>query len=135
MYTCIRIIDQDVLSTIYEYEEQQLYKFKNEFDDLCMNISKLLGCKYIVCIHRWTDITNYSGDKPLDGYTATLQIDFKDDNDNLIEIDESICTFFENITFISFQYIKQKYMVFQNEELLEVRNSIKQFARSLENLY
>ena len=133
MYTYFNAIDERVLSVIYEYEEQQLLRFKSEFDSLCLSISKLHGWNYSVCIHRWTDTADKWVYRPIDGYTATLQIDFTDNNGNVIELDESVCSFFENITFIAFDSIKQKYRVFQNEELVDIRIAIKQFIYSLEN--
>lgn len=122
-----------MLAVVYEYEEQQLLRFKSEFDSLCLSISKLHGWNCVICIHRWTDIADKCVDKPLDGYTATLQIDFIDNNGNVVELDEKICSFFENITFIAFDPIKQKYRVFQNEELANIRTAMKQFICSFEN--
>ena len=133
MYSYFKVIDEHVLADIYEYEEQQLLRFQSEFDSVCLNISKLQGWNYVVSIQRWTDIADKCTGKPLDGYTATLQIDFIDNNGNVVELDEKICSFFENITFIAFDPIKRKYRVFQNEELANIRTEIKQFICSFEN--
>ncbi len=133
MYSYFKVIDEHVLAVVYEYEEQQLLRFKSEFDSLCLSISKLHGWNCVISIHRWTDIADKCVDKPLDGYTATLQIDFIDNNGNVVELDENICSFFENITFIAFDPIKQKYRVFQNEELANIRTAMKQFICSFEN--
>ena len=122
-----------MLAAVYEYEEQQLLRFKSEFDSLCLSISKLHGWNCVINIHRWTDIADKYVDKLFDGYTATLQIDFIDNNGNVVELDEYICSFFENITFITFDPIKQKYRVFQNEELANIRTAMKQFICSFEN--
>lgn len=129
MYSYFTVIDEHVLAAVYEYEEQQLLRFKSEFDSLCLSISKLHGWNCVINIHRWTDIADKCVDKLFDGYTATLQIDFIDNNGNVVELDENVCSFFENITFIAFDPIKQKYRVFQNEQLANIRTAIKQFIR------
>ena len=61
-----------------------------------------------------------------------LQVDFADSNGNLIEIDETICSFFENITFISFIPLLRKYRVFQNEILRDIRKEIEHFVQILD---
>lgn len=127
MYTTYREIDEYVLADIQKYEELQLSKFKSEFDSLCLSISKLHDWNYTACVHRWIDTADKRGDYPLDGYTATLQIDFTDNIGNMVEIDESVCSFFENITYITFSSIHQRYRVFQNEQLETIRTEIKQF--------
>lgn len=132
MDTYYKTIDEHVLVDIHKYEEQQLAKFKSEFDSLCLNISKLHGWNYTACIQRWTDTTTKWGNHPFDGYRAMLQIDFTDNTGNLIEIDESFCSFFEYITCITFYPFRRKYNVFQNEELESIRTEIKQFVCSLE---
>lgn len=128
-------IDEDLLTDIQKYEEQQLSKFKSEFDSLCLSISKLYNWNYTVCVNRWMDTTAKWRNKKLAGYTAILQIDFTDTNGNLIEIDESICSFFENITFISYNPIRRKYRVFQNEKLEDIREEIRRFSRNLEKFH
>jgi hypothetical protein len=133
MYSYFKTIDEHVLAVVYEYEEKQLLKFKSEFDSLCLSISKLHGWNYVISIHRWTDIADKCVNKPFDGYTATLQIDFIDNIGNVVEFDENICSFFENITFITFVPIRRKYRVFQNEELASIRTEMNQFIRSFEN--
>jgi len=127
MYTNYQEIDKYVFADIQRYEENQLSKFKSEFDNLFLSISKLYNWNYTVCVHRWIDTADKWRNKQLDGYTATLQIDFTDTNGSLIEIDEYICSFFENITFISFNPICQKYRVFQNEVLGDIRKEIERF--------
>lgn len=120
-------IDEHALACIHEYEDQLLSKFKIEFDCLCSRLSKLYGWNYTICIHRWIDTTSKLRNKQFDGYTATLQIDFTDINGNLIEIDENICSFFENVTFISFNPIRQKYKIFRNEKLEDIRKELRGF--------
>ena len=133
MYHHYDKINEEVITSIEKYEEQQLSKLKNEINCLCLSISKLYGWNYIVGIHRWIDTADKLKNKPLDGYTATLQIDFTDTDGNIIEIDENVCSFFENITFISFNPIYQKYRVFQNEKFEDIRTEIKRFVHNLEN--
>ena len=133
MYHYYYEIDESVLADIQEYEDQQLSKFKNEFDCLCLSISSLYSWNYTVSVCRWIDTTDKWHSKQFDGYTATLQADFTDSNGNLIEVDENICSFFENITFISFNPILQKYKVFQNEMLVDIRKEIERFVQSLDN--
>ena len=134
MYRYYYKIDESVLADIQEYENQQLSKFQSEFDYLCVSISILYGWNYGVSIRRWIDTTVKWHSKQFDGYTATIQADFTDSNGNLIEIDENICSFFENITFISFNPILQKYRVFQNEELGDIRKEIKYLVRILDSI-
>jgi len=133
MYKNYYKIDEHVLEGIHKYEDQQLSKFKSEFDDLCLSISRLYNWNYTVCVHRWIDTADKYRNKQFDGYTATLQIEFTDTNGSLIEIDEHICSFFENITFISFNPFLQKYRVFQNEALGDIRKDIERFVQNLDN--
>ena len=133
MYHYYYEIDESVLADIQEYEDQQLSKFKNEFDCICLSISSLYSWNYTVSVCRWIDTAVKWHSKQFDGYTATLQADFTDSNGNLIEVDENICSFFENITFISFNPILQKYKVFQNEMLVDIRKEIERFVQSLDN--
>lgn len=133
MYKNYYEIDEHVLAGIHKYEDQQLAKFKSEFDGLCLSISRLYNWNYAVCVHRWVDTVGRYRNKQLDGYTATLQADFTDSNGNLIELDECICSFFENITYISFNPFLQKYRVFQNEMLVDIRKEIERFVQSLDN--
>ena len=133
MYHYYYEIRESVLADIQEYENQQLSKFQSEFDYLCVSISNLYGWNYNVSLHRWIDTTDKWHNKQFDGYTATLQVDFTDSNGKLIEVDENICSFFENITFISFNPILQKYRVFQNEVLGDIRKEIECFAQILDN--
>lgn len=135
MYSYYYEIDESVLADIEEYEDHQLSKFQSEFDYLCLSISNLYGWNYTARVHRWIDTADKWRNKQFDGYTATLQIDFTDINGNLIEIDEYICSFFENITFISFNPIRQKYRVFQNETLEDIRAEIGRFIRNLEKFH
>lgn len=123
---------ESILADIQRYENQQLAKFQREFGSLCLSVSNSHGWNYTVSIHRWIDTTDKLRSSPFDGYTATLQIDFADSNGNLIEIDEAICSFFENITFISFIPLLREYRVFQNEVLGDIRKEIKFFAQSLD---
>ena len=125
-------IDEHMLTDIQKYEDQQFSKFISEFEHFCLGIAKLYNWNYTACVHRWTDTVDKWRSKRLDGYTATLQIDFIDTNGNLVKIDENICSFFENITFISFDPIRQKYRVFQNENLENIRAEIRRFIRNLE---
>lgn len=134
MYKSYYEIDESVLADIHKFEEQQLSKFKSEFDCLFKSISKLYNWNYTVCVYRWIDTVAKWKNKQFDGYTATLEINFTDPNDNIIEIDESICSFFENITFISFNSIRRKYRVFQNEKLENIRAEIRRFILSLQEI-
>lgn len=132
MYRYYYEIDESVLADIQGYENQQLSKFQSEFDSLCLSISDLYGWNYTSGIHRWIDTIDKWHGKQFDGYTATLQADFTDSDGNLIEVDENICSFFENITFISFNPILQKYRVFQSETLGDIRKEIERFVQSLD---
>lgn len=132
MYHYYCEMDESILADIQRYENQQLAKFQREFGSLCLSVSNSHGWNYTVSIHRWIDTTDKLRSSPFDGYTATLQVDFEDSNGNLIEIDEAICSFFENITFISFIPLLREYRVFQNEVLGDIRKEIKFFAQSLD---
>lgn len=125
-------IDESVFADIQRYENQQLAKFQREFGPLCLSASNSHGWNYTVSIHRWIDTTDKLRSSPFDGYTAMLQVDFADSSGNLIEIDETICSFFENITFISFIPLLRKYRVFQNEILRDIRKEIESFVQSLD---
>lgn len=129
MYHFYYEIDESALADIQKYEGQQLLQFKNEFDNLCLSISNIFGWNYSANVCRWTDSTANWHNKQYDGYTATLQVDFADSNGSMIEIDENICSFFENITFISFNPILRKYKVFQNDSLVSIRKEIKDFLQ------
>ena len=132
MYRYYYVIDVFVLEDIQKYENQQLSKFQSEFDCLCLSIANLYGWNYTASVHRWIDAADKWYSKQFDGYTATLQADFEDSNGNLIQVDENICSFFENITFISFNPILQRYRVFQNEVLGEIRKEIEHFVQSID---
>ena len=132
MYTTYRQIGQDVLTGIHKYEDKQLSKFKSEFECLCVTISKLYNWNYDICVHRWIDTVDKWRNKQLDGYTATLQIDFKDTNGNFVEIDENVCSFFENITYVSFNPIRLEYRIYQNDKLECIRSELRRFIRNLE---
>ena len=123
MYHYYCEMDESILADIQRYEDQQLAKFQREFGPLCLSASNS---------HGWFDITDKLRSSPFDGYTATLQVDFADSNGNLIEIDETICSFFENITFISFMPLLRKYRVFQNEILRDIQKDIERFAQILD---
>ena len=107
MYRYYSEIDNFVLAGIQKYENQQLSKFQHEFERLCLSISHLHGWNYTAGVHRWIDTADTWRGRHFDGYTATLQVDFTDPDGNLIEIDENVCSFFENITFISFDPLLQ----------------------------
>lgn len=132
MYHYYCEMDESILADIQRYENQQLAKFQREFGSLCLSVSNSHGWNYTVSIHRWIDTVNKLRSSPFDGYTATLQVDFADSNGDLIEIDETVCSFFENITFISFIPLLRKYRVFQNEVLGDIRKEIKLFAQRLD---
>ena len=132
MYHYYCEMDESILADIQRYENQQLARFQRAFGSLCLSVSNSHGWNYTVSIHRWIDTTDKLRSSPFDGYTATLQVDFADSNGNLIEIDEAICSFFENITFISFIPLLREYRVFQNEVLGDIRKEIKFFAQSLD---
>ena len=132
MYHYYCEMDESILADIQRYEDQQLAKFQREFGSLCSSASNSHGWNYTVSIHRWIDTTDKLRSSPFDGYTATLQVDFADSNGNLIEFDETICSFFENITFISFIPLLRKYRVFQNEILRDIRKEIESFVQSLD---
>lgn len=132
MYTFLKRIDQCTLANIYKHEEQQLMRFRSEFDNLFESVSKLHGWIYTVNLVRWIDTTYKWGGRPLDGYTATLQVDFTDNNNELIEIDESVCSFYENLTYIMFDHIRRKYRVCLNYEVVDLRAEVNQFIYSLE---
>ena len=133
MYTIYKQIDNCVLSDIQKYEEFQLLNFKNDFESSCSKICKIYNWHYTICIDRWEDISvKWKKSILYDGYTATLQIDFMNKSGDLIEIDERRCSFFENITFISYNPFFRKYRVFQNEKLKIIRAELNQFISNFE---
>ena len=134
MFSYYKDIDENTLALIYEYEEQQERRFKKEVDSLYLNILKRNECNYIISLQRGIESVGRIENKTFDGYTAMLQIDFIDKEGNVIELDESICSFFETITYISFNILKRRYKIFQNEDLLEIRAEIKKFICDFEKL-
>lgn len=132
MFTIHKVLNDDDLKSIYQYEEEQLHKFKNEFDNVATSVARLRGWSYNIRLYRWTDYVSKLNDKTYDGYTATLQIDFTDHNNCVVEFDENVCSFFENITYISFNPIRKVYRVYQNEGVEEIRTDVSKFIRSLE---
>ncbi len=127
MYHYYYELNESVLANIQKYEDQQLSKFKNEFDCLCLSMASLYSWNYTVSVCRWMDTTEKWHSNQFDGYTATLQVEFTDFKGDLIEIDENVSVFFENITHISFIPIIHQYRVFQNKDLRLIRSDIKQF--------
>ena len=134
MYCFYPEIDESVLANIYEFEEQQISKFRGEFAYKCLKLASAHGWKCTISIERWIDTVDKCHNKQYDGYTATLQIDFKDSNGIMIEIDENVCSFFENITYIVFDPIRRKYRTFQNEMLGQIRKELEQFFHSLDRV-
>lgn len=132
MVKSFKSINDAVMQEIYAYEEQKKLKFEQEFDALCAHISKKYGWTYTIQFYHWIDNFCRIKSKPFDGYTATVQIDFKDAVGEPVEIDESIASFFENITRISYVPIIRKYRVFQNEDFAKIRAEIHRFTDSLE---
>jgi len=133
MYRRYYEIDESVLADIQEYENQQLQKFRSEFDGLCLSVCNSQGWNYNVFIQRWID-KNFRCTwhrKKYDGYSAMLQVDITDSNGDLIEIDEDVFSFFEYITTISFNLFTRKYSVFQNQDLREIRKEIEHFVQRL----
>lgn len=127
MQTYYKNIDRSALLAIYKFEWEQLSNFKNEFDGACFDISKAHGWNYNVYISRKMDKACRLTRKPFDGYTSALQVDFTDNDGNLIELEnEDVLNFFENITVISFDIFKRKFKVSQ-EELTEIKKEIKEF--------
>jgi hypothetical protein len=87
--------------------------------------------KYTIFIDRWIDKSHPWKSKPFDGYTATLQIDFIDASGKVVEFDENTCSFFENITFVSFNPILKRYKIFQNKKLESIRAEVERCVRDL----
>ena len=128
MKTYYKKIDDCALSDIYEFEEEQLSKFKDEFDEVCSVISKAHGWNYRAYISRYVDKTHRMTRKPFDGYTAILQADFTDGDGELVELEnEDVLNFFGYITIISFDIFKRKFEVSQ-ERPTELRSEIRRFV-------
>lgn len=132
MYIYYKTIEEKELIDIHKFEEEQLLKFKNEYDELCSKIAKLNGFYYSISIKRWIDVSCKWFDCSLDGYTATLQIDFTNNIGEIIENDENYYSFFENITYISFNPLLRRYKVFQNEQLGSIRKEISYMINNLQ---
>lgn len=117
-------IEATDLHKIYEYEKKQYNLFKEKLELVYGNILKQFGIHCEIHIRRWTDnITNIPY-KYYDGYTAMLQIDFFDCNNSIIELDENVFSFFEDITYISYNLFKRKYKIYQANELQELWSEV-----------
>ena len=127
----LKTIDKSVLTAIYEFEEYQLNRLKKEIGGLIAETLKLRQLNCIISIYRWTDSNARSSLKPYDGYSSIIQIDFRDVDGKVIEFDESICSYFEHITFIQFMPIRRKYRIFQNERFDNLQEDIKKFITSV----
>lgn len=131
MFTYYKSLDKNRMRVFYEYEMQQLENFKKKFERLYSNVLKSYGWNYLIHVYRWIDTKDKLSNRQYDGYTATLQIDFIDHNNSVIELDESFCSCFENITYISFDLISRRYSVFQNEEFGELWLGVKKIVNKL----
>lgn len=135
MYSNYKRIDLEVAEAITAYEESQFEKFKKRISELDMRSIYARRWNFKIKVYRWYD--NYGKRafkrKEYDGYTAMLQIDFmEDDSGRIVEIDESVCSFFENITYISFDSIRRKYTVFQNDSMEALWREVSEFVLGLE---
>ena len=82
-------------------------------------------------LHRWIDTTSRWFQKENDGYSAMIQVDLLDEDNSIIEVDESVCSFFLDITYIAYFPIKRKYRVFQADDLGELWDEIRHIMHML----
>lgn len=73
---------------------------------------------------RWIDEAIRWHRKEYDGYTALIQVDFLDDENSVIEIDEFVCSVFLVISYIAYFPLKRKYRVSQSDNLDELWDEI-----------
>jgi len=132
MYKYYSRINEQALLDIQKNEDLQLSRFRKEIDAQCLSISKFLDCNYTVCLHRWIDSKLRWKKTQFDGYAAMVQIDFKNINGDTVVLDESVCSFFENLTFISYNPFLRRYRVFQNEKLNIIREEVNQLMNKCE---
>ena len=125
-------IDSTDLCKIYEYEMKQLNVFKEILESEYGNILRQFKIHCAVHISRWTDTTSKIPYRNYDGYTSMLQIDFLDCNGSIIELDENVFSFFENITYISYNLLRRKYRIYQTDALQELWEEVKRAIRMLE---
>ncbi|MBR0541460.1 MAG: hypothetical protein IJK26_04555 [Clostridia bacterium] len=123
MYAYVKDVDNHLMKSITEFEETQLVYIKEYLIDICPKLITS-NCFYDASIVRWIDKKNRCKNKTFDGYTAMIQIDFYDEKKNLIIVDETICSIFDNILYIAFIPIARKYRIFKNEDLNDLKNEI-----------
>lgn len=125
-------IDTTDLCKIYEYEMKQFHIFKEKLESEYGNILKQFKIHCTVHISRWTDAIGKMPFIHYDGYTSMLQIDFLNCNNSIIELDENVFSFFENITYISYNLLRRRYKIYQTDELQELWVEVKRAIRILE---
>ena len=127
-------IDADDLQKIYEYEMMQFDYIKRKFETEYADTLEQLGVRWTIYVSRWTDNTTKLKllHQNHDGYNAMLCIDLFDHKNSIIEIDENIFSFFEEITCIYYFLIRRKYRIYQADELNELWTEVRQAVGMLE---
>ena len=128
MITYSKIMDINYIHAIQENENNIYYAFQDSFKVLYSNILLKYDIHYNITLHRWTDTYAKWPKKKYDGYNTLLEIDFLNNKNSIIELDENICSFFENITTIYYMPFRRKYRIYQTNNLTvlweEIKNSI-----------
>jgi len=132
MYIVCKEIDDPILSMLYEHEERQLAEFKDKFNRLYFSLLDLYSLSAHIYMDRWKDDTYSLQNKAWDGYTVTIQVEIVNREGRIIEVDENVGTFFENIIFISYEPFKHRYKIFKNEKLNEIYADAETFFNNLE---
>ena len=128
MITYSKIMDINYIHAIQEHENNIYYAFQDSFKVLYSNILLKYDIHYNITLHRWTDTYVKWPKKKYDGYNTLLEIDFLNNKNSIIELDENICSFFKNITTIYYMPFRRKYRIYQTNNLTalweEIKNSI-----------
>ena len=125
-------IDDSILSTLYEQEERKLAEFEDKFNSLYLSILDSYSLSAHIYMVRWKDDIYSLQNRAWEGYTVTIQVDIVNREGEIIEVDENVGNFFENIIFISYEPFKHRYKIFINEKLKEIYADTECFINNLE---
>ena len=127
-------ITADILDIIHKQEVQQFSETEKIFQTKYADFLERHGIHYVIYVTRWIDDYCRCCNKQYDGYTAMLQIDLLDCNNSVIEVDENVCNFFEEITVIRYFPLRRKYRIYQATQLYELWGDIEKVVKILNGI-
>lgn len=131
MIVFYRTINNSTLDKLHMFENVLLDNFKKEFLNTYSEFLLKHKIHSEIRLYRWTDTASRWLRKKNDGYSAMIQVDLLNDDNSIIELDESVCSCFSTITYVAFSPIRRKYRVFQADDLGELWDEIRHLIHML----